>query len=152
VAALAGAKNYAEIARRASDFPQGLLRKLGATWDWFRLRYRHPSQSVIRSVLAGIDGNEMDVITGKWLFMQARKDEESELEIALDGKALRGAWTDENDKVSLFSAMMHREAITIAQVRVPDDTNEITQASALLDAVPIPDGEPALFTLDAAHT
>src|SRR6266566_2057696 len=36
-------------------------------------------------------------------------------EIALDGKVMRGAWTDENDKVTLFSAMLHREAVTIAQ-------------------------------------
>jgi hypothetical protein len=29
--------------------------------------------------------------------------------------------------------MLHREAVTIAQVRVPDGTNEITQADAILD-------------------
>ena len=40
---------------------------------------------------------------------------------------MRGAWTSENDKVTLFSGMLHDEAVTIAQVRVPDDTNEITQ-------------------------
>ena len=65
---------------------------------------------------------------------------------------MRGAWTDENDKVTLFSAMLHREAVTIAQVRVPDGTNEITQAGRLLDTVEIPEGESALVTLDAAHT
>jgi len=54
------------------------------------------------------------------------------------------AWTDENDKVTLFSAMLHREAVTIAQVRVPDGTNEITQAGTLLDTAGIPGGEPAL--------
>src|SRR6266446_10495779 len=65
---------------------------------------------------------------------------------------MRGSWTDENDKVTLFSAMLHREAVTIAQVRVPDGTNEITQADAILDTVEIPAGESALVTLDAAHT
>ena len=65
---------------------------------------------------------------------------------------MRGAWTDENDKVTLFSAMLHREAVTIAQVRVPDGTNEITQADAILGTVEIPAGESALVTLDAAHT
>ena len=29
--------------------------------------------------------------------------------------------------------MLHREAVTIAQVKVPDGTNEITQAETLLD-------------------
>ena len=103
-------------------------------------------------MLTRIDAAELDLITGAWLFAQARKNGKTEWEIAVDGKVMRGAWTDKNDKVTLFSAMLHREAVTVAQVRVPDGTNEITQADALLDAAEIPEGEPALFTLDAAHT
>jgi predicted transposase YbfD/YdcC len=152
VATLAGARNYTEIARRARDMPQPLLRKLGAKWNWFTLRYQWPSMSVIRNVLTRIGGNELDTITGKWLFRQAGKNREGEWEFALDGKVLRGAWTDENDQVTLFSAMIHREAITIAQVRVPGDTNEITQANALLETMETPGGDPALVTVDAAHT
>lgn len=152
VAMLAGAKNYREIAGQAADMPQPLLRKLGAKWNWFRLRCKHPSESTIRNVLTRIDAAELDLITGAWLFAQARKYGKAEWEIAVDGKVMRGAWTDENDKVTLFSAMLHREAVTIAQVRVPDGTNEITQAGTLLDAVKIPEGESVLITLDAAHT
>ena len=103
-------------------------------------------------MLTRIDAAELDLITGAWLFAQARKYGKTEWEIAVDGKVMRGAWTDENDKVTLFSAMLHREAVTVAQVRVPDGTNEITQAGTLLDAVKIPEGESALITLDAAHT
>jgi predicted transposase YbfD/YdcC len=103
-------------------------------------------------VLTRIDAAALDRITGTWLFEQARKEGKSEWEIAVDGKVMRGAWTDDNDKVTLFSAMLHREAVTIAQVRVPDGTNEITQAETLLDPVLIPEGESALITLDAAHT
>ena len=44
VAMLAGAKNYREIAGHAADMPQSLLRKLGAEWSWFRLRY--PAKAV----------------------------------------------------------------------------------------------------------
>lgn len=152
VATLAGAKNYSEIARRARDMPQPLLEKLGAKWNWFKLRYQRPSMSVIRNVLTGIDGDELDTITGTWLFRQARKNRQGEWEFALDGKVIRGAWTNENDKVTLFSAMIHREAITIAQVSVPGDTNEITQAGALLETMEIPEGDSALVTVDAAHT
>ena len=152
VANLAGSKNYAEIARRAGDIPQPLLKKLGAKWNWFKLRYQWPSLSVIRNVLTRIDGNELDIITGSWLFRQARKSGRKEWEFALDGKVLRGSWTGENDKVTLFSAMIHREAITVAQVSVPGDTNEITQAGALLDTLEIPEGHSALVTIDAAHT
>jgi predicted transposase YbfD/YdcC len=152
VATLAAAKNYREIAGHAADIPQPLLKKLGAEWNWFRLRYKYPSESTIRNVLTRIDAAELDLITGAWLSTQARKDGKAEWVIALDGKVMRGAWSDENDKVTLFSAMLHREAVTIAQVRVPDGTNEITQADTLLDAMRIPEGEAVLVTLDAAHT
>ncbi len=152
VAMLAGAKNYREIASYAADICQPLLKKLGAEWNWFTLRYKYPSKSTIRNVLTRIDAAELDRITGAWLSAQARKDGKGEWEIALDGKVMRGAWTDENDKVTLFSAMLHREAITIAQVRVPDGTNEITQADTLLDTAKVPGGESVLVTLDAAHT
>jgi predicted transposase YbfD/YdcC len=108
--------------------------------------------SVIRNVLTRINGNALDIITGRWLFRQARKKGQGEWEFALDGKVMRGAWTDQSDKVTLFSAMIHREAITIAQVSVPGDTNEITQASVLLETMEIPEGDPALVTVDAAHT
>jgi hypothetical protein len=33
------------------------------------------------------------------------------------------AWTGKDDKVTLLSATIHREVITIAQVSVPGDTN-----------------------------
>ena len=152
VATLAGAKNYREIASHAADMPQPLLKKLGAEWCWFRLRRKHPSESTIRNVLTRIDAAQLDLITGTWLAAQARKNAEGEWIIAVDGKVMRGSWTDENDKVTMFSAMLHREAVTIAQVRVPDGTNEITQADTLLDAAGIPEGESVLVTLDAAHT
>ena len=151
VAMLAGVKNYREIAGHAADMPQSLLRKLGAEWSWFRLRYKHPSKSTIRSVLTRIDAAELDMITCAWLFAQARKSGNDEWEIAVDGKVMRGAWTDENDKVTLFSAMLHRQAVTIAQLRVPDGTNEITQADALLNAAEIPDGEAVLAPSTRAH-
>ncbi len=152
VAMLAGAKNYREIVGHAADIPQHLLKKMGAEWNWFRLRYKHPNESTIRNVLTRIDAAELDIITGTWLYTQARKDGKGEWIIALDGKVMRGAWTDENDKVTMFSAMLHHEAVTIAQVRVPDGTNEITQAGTLLDAAGIPEGESVLVTIDAAHT
>lgn len=152
VAMLAGAENYREIASHAADMPQPLLKKLAAKWDWFKFRYAWPSMQTIRNVLTRIDAAALDRITGAWLFAQARKDGNGEWVIAVDGKVMRGAWTDDNGKVTLFSAMLHREAVTVAQVRVPDGTNEITQADALLDAVEIPEGESALVTLDAAHT
>lgn len=152
VAVLAGAKGYAEIARRTRGMSNPLLAKLGAGWDWFRCRRKFPSETTIRRVLSGTDAGKLDKITGKWLADHAGRGDDGELAIAVDGKVLRGAWTSGNDQVTLFSAMIQREGITIAQVRVPDGTNEITQAAALMDVMPIPEDRPALFTLDAAHT
>lgn len=65
---------------------------------------------------------------------------------------LRGAWTDENGQFTLFSAMAHREAVTVGQVQVPAGTNETTQVKALLETVPVLEGEEVVVTVDAAHT
>jgi hypothetical protein len=46
VAVLAGAKGYAEIARRARGMARRLLAALGADWDWFRSRRKHPSEEL----------------------------------------------------------------------------------------------------------
>jgi DDE family transposase len=64
VAVPAGARNYSEIARRARDISQEMLMRPGSEWDRHESRYRCPSKTVIRNVLSGIDGDEMDRITG----------------------------------------------------------------------------------------
>jgi hypothetical protein len=88
-----------------------MLRKLGVKWNWFKLRYQYPSESAIRNVLKKIDAAALDSITCAWIFAQAVKDSsKNDFAIAIDGKVLRGAWTDENDQVTLFSAMLHDEA------------------------------------------
>lgn len=155
VAALAGAKNYREIATVADGISQRQLRLLGAKWNYFGNCYRSPRQTAIWTVLTSIDAAEFDRITGTWLLAQARKyrgeDGGIKWVIAIDGKVMRGAWTDENDKVTLFSAMLQKEALTIAQVRVPDGTNETTQVKDLAREIGIQEGETVLATLDAAH-
>ena len=45
VATLAGAVNYREIGSHAADIPQEQLKRLGAKWSWFKLRYKYPSKS-----------------------------------------------------------------------------------------------------------
>jgi predicted transposase YbfD/YdcC len=152
VANLAGAKGYEEIARKARDMSQALLEKLGAKWNWFKGRYMPPSKATIRRVLTKIDADELAAITGEWVAGQSPGKPCAEWRIAIDGKVLRGAWTSENDQVTALSAMIHEAGLTIGQVRVPDGTNEITQVDALLSALPISPGEPALITVDAAHT
>ncbi len=155
VAALAGAKNYREIATIAASLPQRMLRLLGAEWDYYTQRYEYPRKTTIWLALTSIDAAELDRITGEWLLSQARRNQEDDgaftWVIAMDGKVMRGAWTGENDNVTLFSAMLHREAVTIAQVMVPDDTNEITQVKTLVKECGTRGSETALATRDAAH-
>lgn len=153
VAVLAGAGNYRQIASEVADLPQSLLAKLGARWSWFQWRYTWPSEATLRRVLQSVNAAELDLLIGSWLFERAHRDTEGLLVIALDGKVLRGAWSDDNDQVTLFSMMIHSVGVTVAQIRVPDGTNEITQLDTLLDGLPpVPDGTRVLVTVDAAHT
>jgi predicted transposase YbfD/YdcC len=156
VAVLAGAENFRQMATIAAHIPQGMLRLIGAEWNYFTRRYEHPRKTTIWTTITSVDAAELDAITGEWLLSQARKHREDDgtytWEIAIDGKVMRGAWTDENDQVTLFSAMLHREAVTIAQLRVPDGTKETTQVEALVNKCATREGETVLVTLDAAHS
>jgi hypothetical protein len=82
--------------------------------------------------LEDVDAGELDRVVGGWLRERVRRDEKGATVIAIDGKVLRGAWSSENDKFTLFSAMIQKVGVTVAQVQVPADTNEITQVEALL--------------------
>lgn len=152
VAVLAGAKNFQEIADHVADFPQSLLRKLGGVWCWFRRKFRVPSNDTIRRVLTDIDAAAFDLAVGAWLHERVSRGSDGLLRLAIDGKVLRGAWTAENEQFTLFSAMVHREGVTVAQVQVPADTKEITQVKALLDSVSARDADRVVVTMDAAHT
>lgn len=152
VAVLAGASNYRQVGSRVGDLPQSLLAKLGATWNWFACRYDWPSEPTLRRVLQSIDAGALDLLIGSWLFERAHRDTDGLLVIAVDGKVLRGAWTDDNGQVTLFSAMLHGVGVTVAQIRVPDGTNEITQVDTLLAGIPVGASDRVIITLDAAHT
>jgi len=151
VAVLAGAASVRAIADQIGDLPPTLLKALGARWCWFRQDYRHPSVSTLRDIFARIDVEELERRIGHWLATRAHLDPEGLLVLALDGKVLRGAWLDDHQQFTLFSAMIHDVGVTIGQVRVPADTTEVTQVEALIDMIPaLP--ERTLVTLDAAHT
>jgi predicted transposase YbfD/YdcC len=151
VAVLAGAANFRQIGSQAADLPQDLLRRLGAKRCFFKRGYPAPSEATIRRVLQKIDPAELDLAVGAWLFERARRDRDDVLVIALDGKVMRGAWTDDNGKFTLFSAMIHREGVPVGQVAVPADTTEVTQVEALLETIPVEPGN-TVATVDAAHT
>ena len=152
VAVLAGASNFRQVGDQVADFPQSLLRKLGAKWCYFRGVFGWPSERTIRRVLEDIDADALDLLIGAWLCERARRDSDGMLVLAIDGKVLRGAWTGDHDTFTLFSAVIHGTGVTVAQAQVPDGTNEITQVKALLAGVSAQDGERVVVTMDAAHT
>ena len=152
IAVLAGGSNYRQIADKIEDFPPSLMRKLTARWCYFRTGFRRPSAKTVRLVLSGIDADQFDAVAGEWLRHRAKPEPDGTMTVAIDGKVLRGAWTDENEQFTLFSAMIHGLGVTIAQVHVPAETNEITQVENLLDTLPVRDGERVVVTMDAAHT
>jgi hypothetical protein len=147
VATLTGAKCLRELHRRAADLPQPLLARLGAPLDHFHGNYRAPSEKTVRMLLKKIDVDALDAAFGAWLCAQAARGHAA---LAIDGKVLRGAWSGDDTQVRLLSAMLQGEGVVIAQVRVPDDTNEITQVEELIGKLPKIPGRPAV-TLDAVH-
>jgi predicted transposase YbfD/YdcC len=151
VAMLAGGTKIASIARWTRRIPQPMLAVLGAPYCYFLERYRTPSEKVIGTILRRIDVAALDIQIGLWLFEQRILKSGAEIAIAIDGKVLRGAWVDEWTQVKLLSAMIHGEGLVVGQIRVPDDTNEITQIEKILDVLPdLPAETPV--TADAAHT
>jgi predicted transposase YbfD/YdcC len=155
-AVLAGATNYREAGDRAADLPGVLLQAAAVRRHPVTGTPRAPSGSTIRRVLENIDADAADLLVGRWLAQRARRlaqeacDTEARFGLAMDGKTVRGSGAgDREANVKLFSAMLHREAIVIAQIRVPPATTEVTQVKELLDPV---DLTGAVVTGDAAHT
>ena len=119
IAVLAGASNFRQVADQVADLPQLLLRRLGARWCHFRMAFAFPGERTIRRLLCDVDADELDRAAGRWLRSNIGVDADGVLALAIDGKVLRGSWTDENQQFTLFSAMVQQVGVTIAQVEVP---------------------------------
>jgi predicted transposase YbfD/YdcC len=70
--------------------------------------------------------------------------------LAVDGKSLRGAARTGGRKIHLLAALDHTNGLTLAQLDVGENTNEITCFQPLLETVP--DLAGAVVTSDAMHT
>jgi hypothetical protein len=54
-----------------------------------------------------VDVEVLESKIGAWLRKRAHRDTDGTLRLAIDGKVLRGVWSDENEQFTLFSAMIH---------------------------------------------
>jgi predicted transposase YbfD/YdcC len=162
-ATLAGAGSFRQAGDRAADLPQELLALAGCRRHAVTGCYVAPSEPTIRRVAHDIDADAADERVCRWMREHARAaalaqcadaagGEGHELiGVAMDGKTVRNTVAPdglEGSEVKLFSAMLHSEAVVIAQLRVPEGTNEITQVAALLKGV---DLTGVVVTGDAAH-
>jgi predicted transposase YbfD/YdcC len=162
-AVLAGARNFREAGDRVADLPQELLALAGCRLHPLTGRYVVPSEPTIRRVAHGIDADAADQQVCRWMRERAAAvavamtsaaapaGDHGLIGVAMDGKTVRNTiapGSPEGSEVKLFSAMLHSEAIVIAQLKVPDGTNEITQVEALLTGI---DLTGVVITGDAAH-
>ncbi len=156
-AVFAGARNFREAGDRAADLPALLLQAARTRRDPRTGELVTPCASTLRRVVEDIDVDAADVLVCQWVAGRARRGDgvgdaatDGLWGLAMDGKVVRRSGAgDPGDNVKLFSAMLHNHAVVIAQLRVPDDTTEVTQVEPLLDPV---DLTGAVVTGDAAHT
>lgn len=140
IGVLAGARTYADLATVAAQLSQPQLRALRCYRPALTARYEAPSESTLWRVLSRVSAEDLDRRLGQWLARQAGTPDEP---LAMDGKMVRGA------KITLFAAFTHATQSVIAQVQVPDKTQEMHAVTALLAAVEL---EARVVTADALHT
>ncbi len=146
-AVLAGAQGYEAIADYAAHLTQPQRRALRC-----RKRrngtYDAPSTTTFWELLNKIDNDELDqVICGALRELQDDRPEA----IAVDGKTIRSTRPDENhdNKLNLFAALGHSQAVVQNQVGIDDKSNEIPALPDLLDPLDL-DG--VVVTADALNT
>ena len=139
-AAVAGARSFTAIAQWAQGLSAEALHRLGAT------RRTPPSEPTIRRVLQAVDADALDAQLGPWLLTVAAR---AGAALSVDGKTLRGGHGRGQPAPHLLSAILHQEAVVVAQTAVPADTNEIPTLPRLLAPLPLAG---TIVTADALHT
>jgi hypothetical protein len=139
-AAVAGARSFTAIAQWAQGLSAEALRRLGAT------RRTPPSEPTIRRVLQRVDADQLDAQLGPWLLRVAAPRGAG---LSVDGKTLRGSHARGQPAPQLLSAILHQDAVVVAQAAVPAATNEIPGLPRLLAPLPLAG---AVVTADALHT
>ena len=139
-AALSGARSFCAIGEWAQGLTREALQRLGAK------RWTPPSEPTIRRVLQGLDANRLDAHIGPWV---ARQQLRPGVAVAVDGKSLRRSHAAGQAAPHLLSAILHQEAVVVAQMDVEEKTNEIPKLPQLLAPLPLAG---TVVTADALHT
>jgi len=139
-AVLSGAVSICAIAEWAMHLSAEQMRRFGSR------RPSAPSERTFRRMLGAVDAAAFDRVVGQWAEEHC---ESVGRALAIDGKTLRGSADGDGKARHLLAALMHHEAVVIAQIAVPDKTNEIPCAKELLAPL---DLTGAVVTADALHT
>jgi Domain of unknown function (DUF4338)/DDE_Tnp_1-associated/Transposase DDE domain len=137
---LAGARTLADLAAIAAELNQPQLRAVGSWLNAKTGRREPPSESTFQRALSQIEGDLLDQVLGQWLLAQ----DPAHPQLCVDGKAVKGT-----KDLHLFSAFCGQTEKVVAQIAVPEKTNEIPMLPKLLEGLPI---EGALISADALHT
>ncbi|MEW2275916.1 transposase family protein [Streptomyces griseofuscus] len=126
-AVLAGARSLTAIAEWAADLPRDRPACTGARVldPEHGLACRPPSEAAFRRVLQRLDGDALDTAISSSLRERAHHQPEKKelVQVAVDGKALRGAVRPDGSQVHLISAL-RMDGVVLAQREVPSKTNE----------------------------
>lgn len=144
-AVLAGARGYLAIAEFAARLTHRQLASVRAYVDPKTERRVAPGYNAIWRVLTHLDAHALDERLHQWF----RQLDPHLKALAVDGKTLRGTARPDGEPLHLLAALCHDTRATLAQVPVPDKTNEITALPALLAPLPLDD---VVVTADALHT
>ncbi|MFI6458790.1 ISAs1 family transposase [Streptosporangium amethystogenes] len=174
-----GGDSVAAIWQWAARTSQAVLQRLGAYRDPFTGLFVVPSERTFRRVLADLDADALDVAISGYVAEVVRRAAPApriphtpgpvEREqrraaqrqathpapagllpgAALDGKACRGARTEQGGRVFLVGAISHEHGVILGQCQVADKRGEGPAARALLARL---DVAGTVLTLDALHT
>jgi predicted transposase YbfD/YdcC len=106
-----------------------------------------PSGSLYRWLLPQINAEEVEHTLSAWIIASSRASGTDPL--AVDGKTVRGARTEERDAPHLLSCFTHQSKEVWAELAVGEKTNEIPEARKLLPTLPI---KGRVCTFDALHS
>ena len=146
VCTLMGACGYRAFENTSKKFTQRQLRAMGGTQDPEDGRYYPPSDSTFQRLFNQMDALALASLIGTWL---AEQEIGTLVQLAVDGKVLRGSGRHDGKPLQLLSAVTHHLRLTLDQIAIGEKSNEIPALKPLLKKLALPPG--TLITADAMH-
>ena len=128
---LAGRNSIRSIARWSSSLKEEDLKLLGIH------RKKAPTQTTMHEVLIRLDEKLVEEAFSAWAKTFIDNNDKQLLQIAIDGKTLKGSESNEYPALHLLAAYCCEISSVISQVAVDSKENEITAAKNMLFDMPL---------------